>query len=155
MVPGKMLTLLWSFYTMVLIFAYQCNLRANLVNPVYEKAVKTHQDVLDRDQNIYGYVQMKTIFFNPAYRSEGLVNDILERSERSPNAGVYDANAQVGPPEFVIRDVMDNGALYFLALDQIKYQYTFNKVRYLVQGHNVKIGTVFQGLGLEQDADGG
>ena len=50
---GRVLTFVWSMYTMVFIMAYSCNLRANLISKEFEKPIKTHQDVLDRGADIF------------------------------------------------------------------------------------------------------
>lgn len=50
---GKMLVLLWSIFALIMVQAYAGNLRANLIAMDYELPIKTHQDVLDRDENVY------------------------------------------------------------------------------------------------------
>lgn len=47
------MTLVWSLFTTVIVLAYSSNLRANLISKVYEKPIRTHQDVLDRGTDIY------------------------------------------------------------------------------------------------------
>lgn len=50
---GRALVLLWSVFSLIIVLAYSCNLRANLIAKDYEAPIKTHQDVLDRGENIY------------------------------------------------------------------------------------------------------
>ena len=50
---GKTMVLAWSIFTMVVLFSYTGNLRANMIRKEYEKPVKVHQDVLDRGTRVH------------------------------------------------------------------------------------------------------
>lgn len=125
---GKLLTLLWSFFTMVLIFAYQSNLRMHLVAPKYEPRLETYEDGLHRGQNIYVPKQTFDVLLGVYNPQETILTKVLARIKKSPGNGTYDFTAQIGPPKDVIQDVFENGAMYAYSTDLVKYQYIFDKV---------------------------
>jgi hypothetical protein len=50
---GKMLVLLWSIFSMFVVFFYSSNLRANMMTVEYEPKVETLAQILTRGQKVY------------------------------------------------------------------------------------------------------
>lgn len=112
---------------MILLFAYQCNLRAILVNIQYESPVKTNQDLLSRGQNIYIALQMRTSYLGGTFPAGSTVARVLDRTNQSPGQGKYDVNTPKGLPDSVINDVKENGAVYIWSKEMLPYQYFIEK----------------------------
>lgn len=55
-----MAILLWSIFSMLLIFFYTCNLRAMLIAREYERPMETLQDVLDKNLKIHGHQALQS-----------------------------------------------------------------------------------------------
>lgn len=112
---------------MIIIFAYQCNLRSHLTNVQYEKPIKTIQDILERGQNLYISIPLRRSYMSGAYPKGSLVAKILELSDKSPENGLYPLNSSFLPDE-IAKDVMENGAIFIKSNEVLTHQYFVNKV---------------------------
>ena len=52
-ISGRFLVLIWSLSCLLLNMAYNCNIRAILMSPSFEKPIETVEDLIERGTNIY------------------------------------------------------------------------------------------------------
>lgn len=130
---GKILTLMWSLFTMVIIFAYQCNLRASLVNVSYEKSIETVDDAINSDRNIYMAIQVIHTAFSGLDKEGTEITEklrkLFEKIQQSPGNGTYDLTHHYRLPQEADADFWANGALTVLPKTSVAYFYVRNKVR--------------------------
>jgi hypothetical protein len=62
--PGRILVLVWSVFTLTVLAFYLSNLRSDLMSENYEAPVDTSADVVARDQVVY----MHSISHNNLFR---------------------------------------------------------------------------------------
>lgn len=58
---GKMATMLWYIFSMMMILIYHCNLRANLLAPRYEKKLNTIEDLVESGRKIVAPIISKSV----------------------------------------------------------------------------------------------
>lgn len=121
---GKVLTLMWSLFTMILIFAYQCDLRSTLIRPSFDQPIDTLEDALERGTNIYVLNALWDTLFLGDIKSESL-RKVLERI--TANDGIYGLKYPTLPPA-VAEDVKANGAIFILTKSTVSYFHFFDKV---------------------------
>ena len=119
------MVLLWSLYSMIMVWFYTTNLRGNLISKEYEKVIKTYDDVLNLDESVPVYLP-NTIgtleFQNPT------LIKIIERARKSGTIIDLTAPAALST---AIKSVYHDGGIAYGSYETTLYHVFVEEVRNL------------------------
>ncbi len=93
---GRFLTMLWMIWSLIMVMCYNCNLRAHMTSPRYEKNLDTIQDVADNNRVTWlskFFLPMNLLHLEKTGQTDGPLYQI---SKRGTEAGSFFVTAEHG-----------------------------------------------------------
>lgn len=103
---GKIVTLLWTVWALIMVLCYNSNLRANLTSPQYEKSLDTIQDVKNNDGINWfpkNYVPVEPFYLEKTGQTNGPLYQISKKAYAAGTSFLSAKHGGVSPQALQVK----------------------------------------------------